>query len=121
METCVNVLMAYGGLHVKIAKGRSKYKVEIKKKKLHIFILVSAGMINEMSDIIFHEVLIFQIQIRRHFEPTCNSFVANSRQFVQFCTNMAGERSSSEPPQEDSKGLRSAEQLCLRSLTNDDN
>ena len=53
---------------------------------------------------------------------TLSQFLPNSSQLaivlspiVQFCTKMAGERSSSEPPQEDSKGLRSEVGLCLTS------
>ena len=63
MEICLNVLMSYGGLHVKIERERSKYKWKIYKNwiamvfhmKLQIYLFWS------VSDVIFHEVFIFQI------------------------------------------------------------
>ena len=63
MEICLNVLMYYGGLHVKIQEKDPNTSGKFIKNwismvfhmKLHIYLFWS------VSDVIFHEVFIFQI------------------------------------------------------------
>ena len=91
MEICLNVLMSYGGLHVKIERERSKYKWKLYVNwismvfhmKLHIYILVSAGMINEMSNIIFSRYK-SSVTLSQFF-PNSSQLAIVSCEFAPFC------------------------------------